>query len=69
MKFKKVILCLSMIYSSLAQAQNTLPQQSNELAKSFSTKDTLFKTPFIDIDEMRDKEMEIQKHPICEFKI
>ena len=67
MKFKKVILCLSMIYSSLAQAQNTLPQQSNELAKSFSTKDTLFKTPFI--DEMRDKEMEIQKHPIREFKI
>lgn len=36
-----------------SQAQNTLPQQSQELAKAFSTKDTTFKAPFIDIDEWR----------------
>ncbi|MFN8355112.1 MAG: PKD domain-containing protein [Spirosomataceae bacterium] len=39
----------------LAQALHNLPQQSNELAQSFSTKDTLFKAPYIDIDEWRDK--------------
>jgi hypothetical protein len=35
------------------KAQNTLPQQSQELAKAFSIKDTIFKAPFIDIDEWR----------------
>ena len=54
LRFHKIILCLFFVYSSLAQAQNTLPQQSNELAKSFSIKDTLFKQPFIDVDEWRD---------------
>lgn len=54
-RFPKFIFCLLAIYSSLTQAQNTLPQQSTELAKAFSTKDTLFKTPFIDVDEMREK--------------
>lgn len=44
-----------MVYTDQVQSQNNLPQQSNDLAKSFSTKDTLFKTPFTDIDEMREK--------------
>lgn len=39
---------------ALTQAQNTLPQQSAELAKSFFTKDTLFNKPYIDKDEWRE---------------
>jgi hypothetical protein len=35
------------------QAQTLLTQQSPELAKVFSTKDTTFKSPYIDIDEWR----------------
>ena len=53
--FKKALFCLFLLYTSLSQAQNNLPQQSGELAKAFSTKDTFFKTPFIDIDEWREK--------------
>jgi hypothetical protein len=36
-------------------AQNNLLGQNEALAKRFSTKDTIFKTPFIDIDEWREK--------------
>lgn len=35
-------------------AQTNLVQDSNDLAKGFTTKDTLFKTPFIDRDEWRE---------------
>lgn len=35
------------------QAQTSLLQQSPELAKAFSIKDTIFKTPYIDVDEWR----------------
>ncbi len=34
-------------------AQTSLLQQSPELAKAFSIKDTIFKTPYIDVDEWR----------------
>ena len=51
---KNILFLLFVVYTSLGQAQNNLPQQSNELAQSFSTKDTLFKTPFIDVDEWRE---------------
>src|SRR3954468_7183858 len=55
MKKTFLLLNLFLIYSSILQAQNNLPQLSNELAKSFVTKDTLFKEPFVDVDEWRDK--------------
>ncbi|GAA4435341.1 hypothetical protein GCM10023188_27290 [Pontibacter saemangeumensis] len=32
-----------------------MPQLTQELAKNFTTKDTLFKEPFVDVDEWRDK--------------
>src|SRR3982750_631297 len=50
-----ILLSLFFIYSSILQAQNNLPQLSNELAKSFVIKDTVFKEPFVDVDEWRDK--------------
>lgn len=49
--FVAVLICLSIH----ANAQSNLINQSPELAKVFSTKDTTFKSPFIDIDEWRDK--------------
>jgi len=54
-KVRKVLFCLSIIYSSLLQAQNNLPLLSQDLAKRFTTKDTLFKEPYVDVDEWRDK--------------
>jgi hypothetical protein len=45
--------CLMSMYT--AQAQTNLVGSSKEIAKSFTSKDTLFKEPFIDIDEWREK--------------
>src|SRR4051794_10223440 len=50
---RKVLLCLSIAYASFLHAQNNLPQISETLAKQFTTKDTLFKEPFVDVDEWR----------------
>jgi hypothetical protein len=53
---KLYILLLNLFIASfsLLHAQNNLPQLSGELAKQFTTKDTLFKEPYIDVDEWRD---------------
>ncbi|MEZ5043199.1 MAG: hypothetical protein R2828_25110 [Saprospiraceae bacterium] len=51
---KRITFAFVFIYSFVLQAQNTLLQQSDHLAQSFSIKDTVFKTPFIDIDEWRE---------------
>ncbi|MEZ4901924.1 MAG: PKD domain-containing protein [Spirosomataceae bacterium] len=48
------LLALCSLEQVLAQTPNNLPQQSNELAQSFVTKDTLFKAPYIDQDEWRE---------------
>ena len=55
MKKTFLFLNLFLISSSILQAQNSLPQLSNELAKSFVITDTVFKEPFVDVDEWRDK--------------
>lgn len=55
MKKTFLLLNLFLISSSILQAQNNLPQLSNELAKSFVITDTVFKEPFVDVDEWRDK--------------
>lgn len=49
--FVAVLICLSIE----ANAQGNLQNQSPELANAFSTKDTIFKSPYIDIDEWREK--------------
>jgi hypothetical protein len=55
MKKTFLLLNLFLISSSILQAQNNLPQLSNELAKSFVITDTVFNEPFVDVDEWRDK--------------
>ncbi len=54
-KLRHVLFCLSLICISILRAQNNLPQVSSELANSFVTKDTVFKKPYVDVDEWRDK--------------
>jgi len=52
---RKVLFYFAVASSCVTKAQNNLPQLSEELAKEFSTKDTIFKSPYIDTDEWRDK--------------
>jgi len=54
-KIIKGLLLLTFLCTSILRAQNNLPQLSTELAKNFATKDTVFKEPFLDVDEWRDK--------------
>lgn len=53
--FRIVLFCLDILYATMGQAQNNLPQLNNELAAKFTTKDTLFKEPYVDVDEWRGK--------------
>lgn len=46
------VLCL--LFMQTAQAQNNLVGSSKVIAKSFTTKDTLFKAPYIDLEEWRE---------------
>src|SRR3954453_4538394 len=58
MSISKIInglLILGVLNSSILRVQPNLSQLSNQLAKSFATKDTVFKEPFVDVDEWRDK--------------
>lgn len=55
-KYLFPILCLILtsIIGSHISAQNNKPLINNNFYKEFVTKDTLFKSPYIDIDEFRD---------------
>lgn len=50
-----LIVVINLILCGAVIAQNNLVHLNDELAKKFTTKDTFFKTPYIDIDEWRDK--------------
>lgn len=50
----KGLIILFVFCSRITYAQNNLTQLNDELVKKFITKDTLFKEPFVDIDEWRD---------------
>nr|WP_295921788.1 hypothetical protein [uncultured Dyadobacter sp.] len=52
--FRKAAFCLSVLYATSLHAQNNLSQLSPELAKQFAVSDTLFKEPYVDVDEWRD---------------
>lgn len=52
--FRKAAFCLSVLCATGLHAENDLPRLSPELAKQFSVSDTLFKEPYIDVDEWRD---------------
>ena len=52
---RKGLLILFVFSSCITYAQNNLTQSNDELVKNFATKDTMFKAPYVDIDEWRDK--------------
>lgn len=60
------LICLFLLCSTLGKAQTSLTQLNTELQKQYSTKDTVFQKPFIDIDEFREKPV---KHLLHVFKI
>ena len=53
-KLKLSVFTMLVFGFSVARAQNSLIQ-SAELTKEFRTADTLFRQPYIDVDEWRDK--------------
>lgn len=52
---RKGLLFLFVLSSYITHAQNNLTQLSDELAKKFATTDSIFKAPYVDVDEWRDK--------------
>ena len=54
-RFCTVFFSVSLFCTSITHAQNNLSQLSNDLAKRFTTQDSLYKEPYIDVDEWRDK--------------
>ena len=52
---RNIFFWLSILSSSVLQAQNSLSQFSNELAKEFKSTDTLFNKPYVDVDEWREE--------------
>ncbi|WP_346860630.1 hypothetical protein [uncultured Draconibacterium sp.] len=50
-----VLLYLILASNLFAQAQNKSSLIGNDYAKDFKLQDTLFKEPFVDVDELRDK--------------
>lgn len=51
----KGLFILFVFSAYITHAQNNLIQLSDELAIKFGTKDTIFKAPYVDVDEWRDK--------------
>ena len=51
---QKLVFCLAIISSSLLQAQENQPLTGKDFG-TFTTTDTLFKAPYVDVDEWRDK--------------
>ena len=51
---RKFLFCFAIIYSTVLQAQNNSSLLNQDFTKDFTTKDTLFKEPYIDKDEWRD---------------
>ena len=53
-KFRFCLLFLPVLFATALQAQTNLTQLSGELVKKYTTTDTLFKEPYVDMDEWRD---------------
>lgn len=51
----KGLLLLFVFNSYITHAQNNLTQLSDELAKNYAIKDSMFNVPYVDVDEWRDK--------------
>lgn len=53
--FRNLWLCLLLTHAMITHAQTSLLPLSSKLAQKFTTQDTLFARPYIDLDEWRDK--------------
>ncbi|CAN5149566.1 hypothetical protein BH11BAC5_BH11BAC5_54410 [soil metagenome] len=51
----QLILCCLFVYASTSQAQNKQSLAGQDFTKTFTIKDTMFKAPYVDMDEWRDK--------------
>lgn len=49
------LLCLCLMYARAGHTQTSLQKLSDDLAKKFISRDTLFNEPYVDVDEWRDK--------------
>jgi len=54
-RLRNFLLCLFVVCSALVHAQNKSSFVGTNFANDFTSKDTVFKKPFIDVDESRDK--------------
>ncbi len=52
---RKFLFCFAIICSTVLHAQNKSSLLNQDFTKDFTTKDTLFKEPYVDKDEWRDK--------------
>jgi len=53
--FRNLWVCLLLTQAIITHAQTSLLPMSSKLAQKFTTQDTLFAKPYIDVDEWRDK--------------
>ncbi|MBA4302069.1 MAG: hypothetical protein C0433_18495 [Cyclobacterium sp.] len=53
--FRNLWVCLLLTLATITHAQTNLVPMSSKLAETFTTQDTLFARPYIDVDEWRDK--------------
>jgi len=53
--FRNLWVCLLLTLALISHAQTSLVPMSSKLAETFTTQDTLFARPYIDVDEWRDK--------------
>lgn len=53
--FRNLWVCLLLTHGMITHAQTSLLPMSSKLAKKFTTQDTLFARPYVDVDEWRDK--------------
>jgi hypothetical protein len=54
-KLHVILFSLFAVYSTTIHAQNNQSLSGKDFTKDFTTKDTMFKAPYVDVDEWRDK--------------
>ena len=53
-KLKIILATVFVVYASIIHAQSKSSLSGKDFTKDFAIKDTMFKTPYVDIDEWRD---------------
>ena len=53
--FRNLWVCLLLTHAMMTHAQTSLLSMSDKLAAKFTTQDSLFASPYVDLDEWREK--------------